>query len=503
MGNCRKTTLIMFACLAAALGFRLEAGEMQPVGWRGDGTGKFPEATPPLTWSFKDGKGTNIVWQTRMPLESPSSVIVVGEKLFTTGNNFELICVDKRTGKILWARPVSTYDAATKEEREANKEVFDKLDPMAQKRDELLAKIPAASAAVSNEIARLGEEIAKNDTAMMYLLAGTDKVKYTNTGVKEGGYMAGTPASDGKLVYAWNSLGVTACFDLDGNRKWIRFDRLTPQEHGHYFSPLVMDKVVIICLGQQYLALEKATGKEAWRTELQGLPAWHSSIVGTVIGGENVLVDASLRLIRFGDKQPFAEIPASAIPNNPIRAVATPVVGGGYVFCVSALKQYSLHYYQLPRKADAPFTPVLKGRNLLTEGSGFMTSSMIYHDGLLYIIGANPVLFVYDVVAEKPAYRQALDFGEEPKRTDRPYGCGICASPAFAGGKIFITGNFGTTIVLEPGRAYKELARNTIDRRIKHAYKDDMREGFTAAPFFEGERLYYRAQRYLYGVGAR
>ena len=214
----------------------------KPVGWRGDGSGHFPGATPPTSWSYKDGKGANIAWQARMPFDSPSSVIVVGDKLFTTGNDFELICVEKRTGKILWVKPVSPYDAATKEDRDANKELFDKLDQLAKKRDELLAKIPAvAAAAVSNELGKLGGEIAKADNEMMKLLADSDKVKYKGTGLNgEGGFMGTTPTSDGALVYAWNGWGVTACFDLEGNRKWIRFDQLVPQEHGHFVSPLYL-----------------------------------------------------------------------------------------------------------------------------------------------------------------------------------------------------------------------------------------------------------------------
>lgn len=131
-----RLSVISFVILVAAGG----AAE-QTVGWRNDGSGHFPNATPPLKWSRSaDGKTENIVWQSRMPMDSPSSPIVAGKYVFTTANNFSLVCIAKETGRILWVRPVSPYDAATKEERETNKEEFAELDKLAAKRDELCAK---------------------------------------------------------------------------------------------------------------------------------------------------------------------------------------------------------------------------------------------------------------------------------------------------------------------------------------------------------------------------
>ena len=492
-----------------------------PVGWRGDGTGHFPGANPPLIWSYAQGGGTNIVWQSRMPFDSPSSVIVVGEKLFTTGNDYALICADKRTGKILWVRPVSPFDAATTEDRDAHKDIFDKLDSLAQKRDELLARIPGMAASVSNELSKVGAEISKNDEEMMKLLSGADRAKYRSTGMGEGGYMATTPASDGACVYAWNGWGVTACFDLDGNRKWIRFDQLQPQEHGHYSSPLLVGDLVIVYVGRQYLALDKRTGKEVWRTDHKAGPGeagwWFASHVGTSIGGENVLVAGDGSLIRALDGTRIAK---GTLWHT---GKGSSVVGGGFAFWMEGSGGVNpkangspVRYYQLPERVDVPFTPVIKGSALEPpEGGRHVVPSVLYHDGLLYVVGNNPIftssgkpglgpamlLFVCDVLTEKIVYTRPLDFGVEPSRSDRPYGSGMAASPAMAGGKVFLIGNFGTTLILNPGREYKEAGRNVIDQRISYQYRDDRLEGTVSSPFFEGNRIYYRAQRYLYCIG--
>ena len=80
------------------------AGAAPPVGWRGDGTGQFPGATPPAKWSGK----TNVAWKVAMPGNSYGSPIVVGERLFVVSDPGELLCLDRKSGKVLWRK--STKD---------------------------------------------------------------------------------------------------------------------------------------------------------------------------------------------------------------------------------------------------------------------------------------------------------------------------------------------------------------------------------------------------------
>jgi len=474
------------------------ASAERPIGWRGDGSGHFPGATPPMSWGYKDGKGSNIAWMTEMP-SSPSSVIVAGDRLLATINQYELVCLDKRTGRILWMRTVSPYDAATKEDRAANKEAFEKMDKLAIARDELLAQIPAPG---TNSVGKLVGGIEKNNDEIQKLLTETDKEKYKNPGMNwsDGGFMASTPAYDGKFVYAWNGWGVAACFDLDGKRKWIRFDKAQWHEHGHYGSPLPVGDLLITHLGQQHLALNKETGAEVWRTNWlqlpgQSAPCFYASPVITSIGGEKVVVTGEGGLIRAADGKQLTR--GWYYGGSP-----SPITGDGFLLAVDGYFRSPI-YYKLPEKTDAPFTPVLKGLSLKISKPDFPTSSPLYNDGLLYVVNVKPMLYVYDVAAEKLVYSNELNFGEspQPERGDRPYGCGVAASPALAGGKIFITGNFGTTLIIEPGREYKEVGRNTIDQRFYHSYKTNMLEGTVSNPFFDGKNIFYRAQKYLYCIG--
>src|SRR5436190_23973161 len=60
----------------------------RPVGWRGDGSGRFPGATPPTKWERKrNGSGyttQNIVWAAQLPNTGLSTPIIAGDRVFVT-----------------------------------------------------------------------------------------------------------------------------------------------------------------------------------------------------------------------------------------------------------------------------------------------------------------------------------------------------------------------------------------------------------------------------------
>lgn len=69
-----------------------------PVGWRTDGTGRYPDADPPTEWSATK----NVVWKCAMPSWSNSTPVIVGDKIFVCSEPTDLVCVSRADGKILW-----------------------------------------------------------------------------------------------------------------------------------------------------------------------------------------------------------------------------------------------------------------------------------------------------------------------------------------------------------------------------------------------------------------
>jgi len=103
----------------AALGLiALSAHAQNWPGWRGPtADGVTPEKNFPIKWSASD----NIAWKTPIPGRGHSSPIVWGDRVFvtscvegddpkdkTTPRDRILVCVDRKTGKVLWQKTVLT-----------------------------------------------------------------------------------------------------------------------------------------------------------------------------------------------------------------------------------------------------------------------------------------------------------------------------------------------------------------------------------------------------------
>jgi len=88
--------VLMVATLAVAQSPRTKS----PQGFRGDGTGRFPAASPPREWS----PTKNILWTTNIGPNKYSSPVVVDGRIFLVAEPARLVCVDAADGRILWER---------------------------------------------------------------------------------------------------------------------------------------------------------------------------------------------------------------------------------------------------------------------------------------------------------------------------------------------------------------------------------------------------------------
>ena len=72
----------------------------EPVGWRADGTGRYPDADPPIHWA----PDVNVVWKTAMPSWSNASPVLGAEggRVFVCSEPDQIMAVDQRDGAILW-----------------------------------------------------------------------------------------------------------------------------------------------------------------------------------------------------------------------------------------------------------------------------------------------------------------------------------------------------------------------------------------------------------------
>jgi len=467
------------------------------VGWRTEGTGKYPDADPPTTWSATE----NVIWRTPMPARGNATPILVGERIFLCAEPTTLICVDARTGAILWQKGTSYYDAMPPEEAARLRKLADAIDVdkthrslrsvrgkisrldnrlkqktralgNARKQVEQKQGDAALQKKLADEIARIERELPElrkqveaerpaleaQAAEIEAKLKPVEALLLPNThGVN--GYSSPTPVSDGVHVYAFFTTGVVTCFDVDGNRKWATMTEKPTLTYGVSASPLLADGKVIVHPKAVH-ALNATTGAEVWRQASE--PLWGSPALAEISGRKVVLTNSGDWLLA-ADGRKVAGRTAKASYNQPL-------VAGGVVYYI----QRGGAAFRLPAKmGDKP------ERLWQTKPpSPRYYASPVIHEGLVYDINETGVLVAIDVATGALAYQQKLDLGKTQ----------VFPSVAMAGRYLYVSGADGITVVFGPGRQFREVARNTL-------------EPFRATPVFRGTRMFVRTQKHLYCIG--
>jgi outer membrane protein assembly factor BamB len=455
-----------------------------------------------------DYQETGIAWRTPLPGVHPAfygggggvgSPVIVGDRLYLLSEPNDLICLDKTSGRILWIRRASYFEAATDDEK--TRPEYTDAQALATKIDALNAAFVAgaASSAQSQEKSKLEKDLQKQ----MKLV---DPGKYTAGVTPDVGYSGFTPSTDGRFIYAWFADGVTACYDLDGARRWIRVDQRPAVEHGFSSSPLLVDGKLVVFM-RDLIAFDCDTGKLAWQIPVvshEGLNPggfFHGSLVAASIGKQNVVVLGNGTIVRAADGRELFKDPK--LGN---QSVASAVVDGGRIFQVTTWSM-ELNVRTLPEQVTDRFAPTTQTMPL--DASAFPKhyvswhiASPLVHQGLAYLLNNAGVLTVIDIETRKVVYQKLLDLDVFQGHNEGPFR-GVGISPVLAGKHIYLMGNNGAAIVIEPGRTYRQVAKNKIESIVMLAHWSERQERFIANPVADGKRLFLRGEGNLYAIGRR
>lgn len=75
-----------------------KGGLPKTQGWRTDGTGRYPDADPPVSWDA----GTHVVWRSDLGGWSNATPVLSGDRVFCNVEPFKLVCLERESGKLLW-----------------------------------------------------------------------------------------------------------------------------------------------------------------------------------------------------------------------------------------------------------------------------------------------------------------------------------------------------------------------------------------------------------------
>lgn len=402
--ECRMKRGWIAAALAASTALTA-AGADPTFGWRGDGTGRFPRATPVVEWSAQ----TNVVWKTALPTWSNASPILVGERIFVCAEPASLLCLNKADGKILWQRACP----------------YDSVAPASPGASTRPWKDPPCS--------------------------------------EQTGYTTPTPVSDGRRVYVLFGTGVAACYDLSGERVWGRLVERPTHTYGHSSSPVLAGDKLLLQIAGNLWALRASDGEGLWKTPS---PPVFGTLIVVEVGGRPVAVTPLGDFIRVDDG-------VKIVSKAGNLQYGTPVLHKGMVFFPqNNAWGVPLPAAAQPAAADATRLFLAGGRK-----ERFYASSLV-DEGLLYMVNQSSQLAIVDLAGGPALVDRKLDLG----------GGTTYPSITLGGRHVFVSSDTGVTIVLEPGREGRQVARNTL-------------EPFRSSPVFEGSRMYIRALRHMYCIG--
>jgi hypothetical protein len=400
-----------------------KAGEAVNVMWRFDGNGRFPGIDPPTEW----GQDRNVLWKTAVEVGGYSSPIVVRDRVFVTAEMGSLVCLDLADGKVLWKKDLFSKDSKD---------------------------IPAE---LSGKLMRRCGGDSKESTP--------------------------TPTSNGELVFYINAMGLCACYDLQGNQKWIRIVETAKDEEHFSSSPIFAGDRIILSWGC-LLALSAVDGRTLWKAP-DAKPT-HGTPALARVGGEAVAVTPAGDIVRLAD--------GAVLCSGLFESIyTTPLVEAGVLYLVDVRARA----LKLPARAVKGMRPEpLWQANL----GGELMASPVYKDGLLYTVEAQKCrLHILDAKTGKAlAVTRTVDEATKAEKVEPGVKlAGLAAaryayaSPAASDRNVFFFDDAGRTAVLEPGRAPRVVRVNSLP------------DGLVGTPFFVKDRIIFRGTRTVYCVGKK
>jgi outer membrane protein assembly factor BamB len=261
--------------------------------------------------------------------------------------------------------------------------------------------------------------------------------------------------TDGERVYAVFGTGQVAAVDMTGRAVWTRNlgKDISPFDiqWGNGSSPfLYRDLLILSCYHQtaSYLiALDAKTGQQRWKTDRpKGTFSYSTPIVVPAPEGAEVVVNSTKGIEGF-----------DAATGKPLwyfeEANQFPVPAATFD---GTLVYLSRGYRSGPYAAIRPGGrgDIASSGNMVwhvATGAPYI-SSLVYYDGLLYMVGDVGVVTCIDAKTGDRVWQQRI-------------GGVFSASPVAGDGKIYFLSEGGEMIVMRAGRTAEVLARNKIDGR--------------------------------------
>lgn len=412
--------------------------------WRGpDGSGISNEKNLPAKWT----PTTNIKWKAAIPGRGHSSPIVWGNRVFvTTAVEGDMVPGAKAVKHLNEGKEFLHPDSIGADRKHQFK------------------------------VIALNRESGK----ILWEALAWEGTPYDNRHRKSS-YAASTPATDGKLVYAFFGTEGLYAYDFNGKLAWkAQLGNLATVGMGTGTSPILYDNVVIVQCDEDngeasfIVALDKKTGKEVWRTPRKVQVSWSTPLLVKTATRSELITSGTETVVSYDPATGKELWRHKGVESN---AIPSPVANNEMVFLVAGFPAKIAMAIKLGGSGDLTGTPNVPWK--YAKGTAYVPSPILYGD-YLYLTTDRGILTCIDAKTGEVKY--------EGGRIPIP--ATFTASPVAFEGKILMTSEDGDTFIVKAGPKHEVLGTNSVGEPVY------------ASPAIADGRIFIRGEKNLYCIGS-
>jgi outer membrane protein assembly factor BamB len=436
-----RVLTVLLACLLVTLPC-LEATATEWPQWRGaDGSGVSTETDLPEEWS----ETKNVRWKTQLPGKGHSSPVVWGKRVFLT------TAVE---GAVVPGAKAVTHLIDGKEWRHPDSVGADRKHAF--------------------KVLALDRETGK----ILWERTAWEGTPFDDRHRKSS-YAASTPATDGKMVFAYFGPEGLYAYDNEGKLAWKQeVGKFGTSGMGAGTSPVLYGNLVIVQVDEEngkdsYIAAyDKKTGKQAWRTPRAVQVSWGTPVIVNT-GKRAELIATGTETVISYDPATGKElwrtkgVESNAIP-SPVFTRDMVVLSAGYPAKVA-------YAVRLGSSGEVKETDYLWK---YTKGTAYVPSPILYGD-YIYLMTDKGLLTCLDARTGEVKY--------EGGRVPVP--ATFTASPVAFGGQILLTSEDGDTFFIKAGPRHEVLRTNSIGEPVY------------SSPAIANGMIFIRGEQHLYAIG--
>ncbi|HEV7396887.1 MAG TPA: PQQ-binding-like beta-propeller repeat protein [Pyrinomonadaceae bacterium] len=425
----------------AVIALTATAGATNWPGWRGPtGQGVSTEKNLPAEWSSTK----NVKWKTPIAGRGHSSPIVWGNRIFlTTAIEGPVVPGAKAVEHIDEGKPYLHPDSVGADHKHTFK-VF---------------------------------ALDRDTGKVIWEQTAFEGTPYDNRH-RKASFASSTPVTDGKNVYAFFGTEGLFAYDFAGKLIWkAEVGKLGTFGMGVGTSPVLSGNLLIMQCDEEggdgsfIVAIDKQTGKEAWRTPRKVQASWATPILIKGASREELITAGNEFVVAYDPTTGKELWRHKGVASN---AIPSPVANHEMVFISAGFPTKIAMAIKLGGSGDLAESVVWK----YEKGTAYVPSPILLGD-YLYLTTDRGILTCIEAKTGVVKY--------EGGRVPIP--ATFTASPVAFDDKILLTSEDGDTFVIKAGPKHEVLATNTIGEPV------------FASPAVADGKIFIRSETSLFAIG--